>query len=100
MTIFDRIAETRQAFAQMDVYEQESMATGCLLKDITEWANLLKFRNLGWNYGLINDNDHRDLHTLIQPTPEIFNKQPIPVRLTIVGLLLDVQAALNSKGIS
>lgn len=99
MTIFERIAQTRESFAQMDSYEQESTATGCLLNGIGEWANLLKFRNLGWNYGLIADNDHRDLYTLIQASPEQFNKQPIPVRLTIVSMLLDVQATLRSKGV-
>lgn len=99
MNIFDRIAQTRHSFAQMDYYEQESTATGCLLNDITEWANLLKFRNLGWNYGLINDNDHRDLHMLIQASPEEFNKQPIPVRLTVVDMLIRVQEQLSVKGI-
>ena len=99
MTIFERIAQTRQTFARFDDYAQESLAIGCLLNGIDEWASLLKFRNLGWNYGLIADNDHRDLYTLIQASPEQFNKQPIPVRLTIVQMLLDVQATLRSKGI-
>ena len=99
MTIFERIAETRQSFAKMDDYSQESTATGCLLNGITEWANLLKFRNLGWNYGLINDSDHRDLHMLIQATPEEFNKQPIPVRLTVVDMLIRVQEQLSVQGI-
>lgn len=99
MTIFERIAQTRQTFARFDDYAQESLATGCLLNDVGEWANLLRFRNLGWNYGLIADSDHRDLYMLIQASPEQFNKQPIPVRLTIVEMLLDVQEALRSKGI-